>query len=62
MPTPCEPPCTMDDSKRLLRIVAGESEVPVKLAMDTGHQCAVGVGKEDNDVYAWVRSLPPTLL
>jgi len=59
MPTPCEPLCRIDDSRRLLRIVAGRSEVPVKLAIDTGHQCTVGVGRDDNDVCAWLRELAP---
>ena len=57
MPILREPPCTIDDARRLMRIIGENSKVPVRLAIDTGHQCTIGVGKEDNDVYAWLREL-----
>ncbi len=44
--SPCllrEPPCTIADSKRLFRKAIEKSKVPIKLAIDTGHQCAAGV-------------------
>ena len=59
MPILREPPCTIDDSRRLLGIIAEKSGVPVKLAIDTGHQCTVGVSGKDDDVYAWLNELAP---
>lgn len=59
MPLLREPPCTIADSKRLLKRVNEGSGVPIKLTIDTGHQCTAGVGERDNDVYAWLRELAP---
>jgi len=57
MPLLREPPCTIEDSVQLLKRVNEESRIPVKLTIDTGHQCTVGVENRDNDVYAWLREL-----
>jgi len=57
MPLLREPPCTIMDSKILLKRVNEKSKIPIRLAIDTGHQCTVGVEGRDNDVYAWLREL-----
>jgi len=57
MPLLREPPCTIDDSTRLLKRVNEKSKVPVKLTIDTGHQCTIGVKEQDNDVYLWLEKL-----
>jgi len=57
MPLLREPPCTIEGSVQLLQKANENSKVPIKLTIDTGHQCTVGVKKQDNDVYAWLREL-----
>ncbi len=57
MPLLRETPCTISDAKRLLTRVNAGAGVPVKLAIDTGHQCTVGVEARDLDTYAWLREL-----
>jgi len=57
MPLLREPPCAIDDAKHLLKEVNEKSKIPVKLAIDTGHQCTVGLEGRDNDVYAWLSEL-----
>lgn len=57
MPLLREPPCTIADAKRLLARANRGAGVPVKLAIDTGHQCTEGVGAQDLDTYAWLREL-----
>ncbi|MEM2904298.1 MAG: TIM barrel protein [Candidatus Bathyarchaeia archaeon] len=57
MPLLREPPSTISDAKRLLARVNVGKGVPVRLAIDTGHQCAAGVEGRDLDTYAWLREL-----
>ena len=59
MPLLREPPCTIADSRRLLEKVNEGSKVPIKLTIDVGHQCTIGVKEPDNDVYSWLRELSP---
>ncbi len=59
MPLLREPPATISDAKRLLKRVNVGPGVPVKLAIDTGHQCTVGVDAQDLDTYTWLRELAP---
>lgn len=58
MPVVREPPCTINDAKKLLAKVNERAKVPIKLCIDTGHQCAWKVeSSKDLDVYAWIKEL-----
>jgi sugar phosphate isomerase/epimerase len=57
MPILREPPCTIKGAKEVLKKINKRSKIPIKLAIDTGHQCTIGAKGEDNDVYAWLRAL-----
>jgi len=57
MPLKREPPATIGDAKRLLRLVNSEAGVPVRLTIDLGHQCTVGVSGRDADPYSWLKEL-----
>jgi len=58
MPISREPPCTISEAKRLLKEVNEVTKIPVKLCIDTGHQCPWDVTfPADLDVYAWLREL-----
>jgi len=57
MPVLREPPATIEDAKRILDMVNGRGGVPVRLAIDLGHQCTINVSGKDADPYSWLREL-----
>lgn len=57
MPVLREPPATIEDAKRILKMVNDIEAVPVKLAIDLGHQCTVHASGKDTDPYSWLREL-----
>lgn len=59
MPLFREPPCTIADSRRLLNKINEVSRIPIKLTIDVGHQCTMGIKEPDNDVYSWLMELSP---
>lgn len=56
MPVLREPPATIEDAKRILEAVK-DGGVPVRLAIDLGHQCTVHVSEKDANPYSWLREL-----
>lgn len=59
MPLRREPPWTMDEAKKLYRMVNEVAAVPVQFCLDLGHQCTVGTTGKDRDTYEWLRQLAP---
>lgn len=57
MPLKREPPCTIDEAKKLYDTVNEVAAVPIQFCLDLGHQCTVGVTGKDKDTYEWLRQL-----
>lgn len=58
MPISREPPCTISEAKRLLKKANKVAKIPVKLCIDTGHQCPWDVtSAPDLDIYNWLKEL-----
>ncbi|MEM2960164.1 MAG: xylose isomerase, partial [Candidatus Bathyarchaeia archaeon] len=57
MPVLREPPATIGEAKRILEMVNDERGIPVRLAIDLGHQCTINVSGKDTDPYSWLREL-----
>lgn len=59
MPLRREPPWTIEEAKKLYRMVNEVAAVPVQFCLDLGHQCTVGTTGKDRDTYEWLRQLAP---
>jgi sugar phosphate isomerase/epimerase len=58
MPTPREPPSSVNEAKALLSRVNRTAQIPVKLCVDVGHACNPLMKSTDNsDPYYWLREL-----
>ncbi len=59
MPVPREPPCRIDDAKKLYMRANKSSGVPIYFCMDTGHQCTYSESGKDLDTYTWIEEIGP---
>ncbi len=58
MPIRREPPCTTSEAKLLLKEANKYAHIPIKLCIDTGHQCPWDVTSPNElDTYFWLKQL-----
>ena len=57
MSVPRELPCTIEETKSMLKRANDCSHVPVRLCLDVGHGYIRSGDPRDSDAYAWIREL-----